>query len=167
MKIFRLFLLLLIPVLSSFAAHKYYLSVTDLVYDEEEKAIQMITRIFYDDLEDVLQERYDESILVDQTADQEKLDKYITKYFKAKVEIAINGESMPITYLGKEYEDDYVVCYLEVAGIESIRNFKIENTLLMDLFTEQKNMVHTNIFGKKKSLLLRDGNTKALLNFSE
>ncbi len=167
MKILRLLVFFMIPLLSSFAAHKYYLTVTDLVYDEEEKTIQMITRIFYDDLEDVLQERYDENILVDQTADQEKLDAYITKYFKAKVVIEVNGVSMPINYLGKEYEDDYVVCYIEVSDIESIRDFKIENTLLMDLFTEQKNMVHTNILGKKKSLLLREGNTKALLNFSE
>lgn len=167
MKILRLFLLLLIPVLSSFAAHKYYLSVTDLVYDEEEKAIQMITRIFYDDLEDVLQERYDENILVDQTADQEKLDKYITKYVKSKIVIEVNGVSEPLTYLGKEYENDYVVCYIEVTDVESIRKLKIENTLLLDLFKDQKNMVHTDVLGKKKSLLLRDGNTKALLNFSE
>ncbi len=167
MKIYRLLVFLMIPVLSSFGVHKYYLSVTDLMYDEEEKEIQMITRIFYDDLEDVLQERYDGSILVDQTADQEKLDSYIEKYFKAKVEIQVNGVSMPINYLGKEYEDDYVVCYMEVSDIESVRDLKIESTLLMDLFTEQKNMVHTNILGKKKSLLLRDGNTKALLNFSE
>ena len=52
--------------------HKYYLSVTDVVYDEQEKSIQMISRLFYDDLEAVLQERYDETIVVDATANQEK-----------------------------------------------------------------------------------------------
>ena len=49
----------------------------------------------------------------------------------------------------------------------SIETLEIENTVLMDAFTEQKNMVHTNILGKKKSLLLVDGNAKAVLNFSE
>ena len=167
MKIYKLLLVLLIPVFSSFCMHKYYLSVTDLKYNEEEKSIQMITRLFYDDLEEVLQERYDETILVDKTADQDKLDRYIARYVKAKLEIKVNGTLQEINYLGKEYEDDYIVCYLEVIDIESINELEIQSTLLMDLFTEQKNMVHTDILGKKKSLLLQDGNAKALLKFSE
>lgn len=167
MKIYKLLLVLLIPVFSSFCMHKYYLSVTDLKYNEEEKSIQMITRLFYDDLEEVLQERYDETILVDKTADQDKLDRYIARYFKAKLEIKVNGTLQEINYLGKEYEDDYIVCYLEVIDIESINELEIKSTLLMDLFTEQKNMVHTDILGKKKSLLLQEGNAKALLKFSE
>lgn len=147
--------------------HKYYLSVTDLKYNEEEKSVQMITRFFYDDLEEVLQERYDETILVDETADQDKLDRYIARYFKAKLEIKVNGALQEINYLGKEYDDDYVVCYTELSDIELINDIEIRSTLLMDLFTEQKNMVHTNILGKKKSLLLQNGNAKALLKFSE
>lgn len=167
MKIYKLLLVLLIPVFSSFCIHKYYLSVTDLKYNEEEKSIQMITRLFYDDLEEVLQERYDETILVDKTTDQDKLDRYIARYFKAKLEIKVNGKLQEINYLGKEYEDDYIVCYLEVIDIEFINELEIKSTLLMDLFTEQKNMVHTDILGKKKSLLLQEGNDKALLKFSE
>ena len=54
-----LFLVLVIPLLLSFTMHKYYLSVMDLEYNEDAKAVQMVTRIFYDDLEDVLNERYD------------------------------------------------------------------------------------------------------------
>lgn len=154
-------------VLMSFTIHKYYLSVTDVTFNEEEKSIQIITRVFYDDLEDVLRERYDESIVVDATADQKKLDTYINKYFTRKMKITINGEEKTLTYLGKEYEDDYVVCYIEITEISSIESFQIENKILMDAFSEQKNMVHTAILGKKKSLLLVEGNAKAVLNFSE
>ena len=167
MKVYRLLLVLLIPVFSSFCIHKYYLSVTDLKYNQEEKSVQMITRLFYDDLEEVLQERYDATILVDKNADQDKLDSYIARYFKSKLEIKVNSEVQKVNYLGKEFEDDYVVCYMEVSEIESIDQIEIKSTLLMDLFTEQKNMIHTDILGKKKSLLLQDGNAKALLKFSE
>ncbi|MEP0263875.1 DUF6702 family protein [Dokdonia sp.] len=154
-------------VFMSFTMHKYYLSVTDITYDEEAASLQIITRVFYDDLEDVLRERYDEKIIVDATADQKKLDTYIKKYLTRKMKISINGEEGVLTYLGKEYEDDYVVCYIEVTEISSLQTIEIENTILMDAFSEQKNMVHTNILGKKKSLLLIDGNAKAVLNFSE
>ncbi|GGG28341.1 hypothetical protein GCM10011344_31410 [Dokdonia pacifica] len=154
-------------ICTSFTVHKYYLSVTDIEYNKEEKSLQMITRLFYDDLEDVLRERYDETIIVDATSDQEVLDNFIKKYLKRKLKITINGEERTLSYIGKEYEDDYVVCYIEIADVSSIQRVEIENTLLMDAFTEQKNMVHTNILGKKKSLLLVDGNAKAVLNFSE
>jgi len=152
---------------TSFATHKYYLSVTDITYNKEEGSLQMITRLFYDDLEDVLRERYKEGLTVDETSNQEELDLYIRKYMNAKVIIKVDGETKTLSYLGKEYEDDYVVCYVEITGVDSLTTLEIDNTLLMDAFTEQKNMVHTDILGKKKSLLLVDGNAKAVLNFSE
>ncbi|MFC4636256.1 DUF6702 family protein [Dokdonia ponticola] len=152
---------------TSFTIHKYYLSVTDITYNTEEGSLQMITRLFYDDLEDVLRERYKEDLTVDETSNQEELDIYIKKYLKAKMIIKVNGEEKNLSYLGKEYEDDYVVCYIEITDITSLKTLEIENTVLMDAFEEQKNMVHTDILGKKKSLLLVNGKAKAVLNFSE
>lgn len=143
------------------------MSVTDITYNKEEGSLQMITRLFYDDLEDVLRQRYKEDLTVDETSDQEELDTYIKKYLNNKITIKVNGEAKTLSYLGKEYEDDYVVCYIEITNINSIETLAIENLLLMDGFPEQKNIVHTDILGKKKSLLLVDGNTKAVLNFSE
>lgn len=167
MRFYKLFLLLLIPVLSSFCAHKYYLSVTDLAYNEEQKAIQIITRLFYDDLETVLQARYDETLKVDAAQNQEKLDTYLTKYLNQKMKVSVNGTSQQLQFLGKEYEEDYVVCYIEITEVERIKSVEIKSTLLLDMFPEQKNMVHTEILGKKKSLLLQDGKTNAVLNFSQ
>jgi len=152
---------------TSFTIHKYYLSVTDMEYNKEAESIQIITRLFYDDLEDVLRERYDKTIIVDATSDQEILDLYIKKYLKKKFRITVNEEEKILSFLGKAYEDDYVVCYLEIKDVPSIQTIEIGNTLLMDVFTEQKNIIHTHILGEKKSLLLVDGNTKAVLNFSE
>jgi hypothetical protein len=167
MRVPKFLLIVLIPLLSSFYAHKYYLSVTELQYNEEENAIQIITRLFYDDLEAVLQERYEKSLKVNPDEDQEKLNKYLSKYITQKIGITVNGNTQNLNFLGKEYEDDYIVCYIEITGIEDIKTIEIQNTALMDLFEDQKNMVHTHILGKKKSLLLRDGKTKAVLNFSQ
>ncbi|MBV1924991.1 MAG: peptidase E [Dokdonia sp.] len=160
-------LLVFVPLLLSMAAHKYYLSVTDMEYNESSQSLQMITRLFYDDVQAVLQARYDETIVVDATEDQEPLDRYLTKYLNAKLKVAINGESQELLFVGKEYEDDYIVLYTEIEGVTSIKTLTIENTLLMDVFPEQKNMVHTEILGKKKSFLMEIDNPKGVLNFSE
>ncbi|RMB56367.1 peptidase E [Dokdonia sinensis] len=160
-------ILFLAPLFLSFGAHKYYLSVTDVTHNPEAESLQIITRLFYDDLEAVLQERYDKSIVVDATADQEKLDRYLQKYMRAKLEVSINGFEQEQSFIGKEYEDDYVVVYIEIENVATIHDVSINNELLMDLFPDQKNMMHTEINGKKKSFLLIKGNAKAVLNFSE
>ena len=147
--------------------HKYYLSVTDLNYSEETQSVQIITRLFYDDLEAVIQERYDTDVVVDATSDQKEIDRYLIKYFQKKMLITINGEQREMNFVGKKYEDDYVVCYLEIPDVNAIKNFEIESTLLMDVFPDQKNMVHTTIAGKKKSFLFTAANAKGLLNFTK
>ncbi len=162
----KFFILLFVtPLLLGASLHKYYLSVTDLTYDEESQSVQIITRLFYDDLEDVLQERYDRSLIVDATYDQNKLDRYLKKYLSQKMLITINDEKPDAIFLGKEYEDDYVVCYLEIPNVTLIKNIQVNNTLLTDVFPEQKNMVHTKIYGKKKSFLFTRENPKGLLKF--
>lgn len=160
-------LLLFVPLLVSVTVHKYYLSVTDLEYNEEAQSLQIITRLFYDDVEAVLQTRYDENIVVDATADQTTLNRYLTKYVKAKLKFTLNGAAQELLFVGKEYEDDYIVIYTEIEQVSDLKTLTIENTLLMDVFPEQKNMVHTEILGKKKSFLMEVDNANVLLNFSE
>ena len=160
-------LFIITPLLLAASTHKYYLSVTDVEYSKEAEAVQIITRLFYDDLEEVLKERYDDAIVVDATYDQETLDTYIEKYLAKKLLVTINGEKKTQTFLGKEFEDDYVVCYIEISNVKNISTLEIDNTILTDVFPEQKNMVHTSIQDHKKSFLLTRENPKGLLNFSE
>ena len=62
------------------AAHKFYVSVTNFKYVEEEQAFQITSRIFIDDLDDVLAERYGMEMYLDTPDEKEVSDKYIKKY---------------------------------------------------------------------------------------
>ncbi|MFD2828694.1 DUF6702 family protein [Leeuwenhoekiella polynyae] len=164
----KLILLLVVAVpLMAAGLHKYYFSVTQADYDATDHALKMVTRVFYDDLEKVFQERYDKSIKVDASYDQKKLDGYIKTYFEGKFIVRINGEKQPLHYIGHKDEIDYVVCFFEVTDIQNLKRIEIENTLLTDLFPEQKNVVHVKAGSEKKSFLLTRENDKAVLNFSE
>ena len=59
MKTKYIFLLLFIIPLLSFSAHKYYLSLTQIKYKSEEKAVQIIINVFMDDIELALNKDYD------------------------------------------------------------------------------------------------------------
>lgn len=147
-------------VLSSFTAlHKYYVSVTDVEYVKSAKSLQITSRLFIDDFEKVLQERYDASIKLD----HKNSDIYVEKYFKKKLLIEVNKIQKTYTYIGKEFDGDMLHCYFEVENISDIQSIKVTNKILMGLFDGQQNITHVNINNKKKSFLLMKDNTSGLL----
>lgn len=162
---FVLFLFLIFPYTSNESVHKYYLSVTDVQFNEESGTLQMITKVFYDDLEDALNERYEQNLVIDSASPQEPIDLYIKKYINQKLAIGVNGRDVELTVIGKEYEDDYVVIYIESEPVSKIEHLSFENKLLMDAYESQQNMIHFDVYTQKKSFVLNKGNTKAVLNF--
>lgn len=161
-------LILTLMLLFSFTTlHKYYLSVTNMQYSEKTDSFQITSRIFIDDLEEVLEERYGINAEL-ATSDEAKVSNaYIEKYFRAKFAIELNGEIAKYTFLGKKYEEDVVICYLELKNINftDLQSISIQNEILTDLFEEQQNVVHLKWKGQKKSFVLIKENNKGMLNF--
>lgn len=152
--------------LSFTVAHKFYVSVTNVVYSEKNESFQITSRIFIDDLEELLKERYGINAKL-ATADEAKIsDEYIKKYFKAKFAIELNGEIAGYTFLGKEYDNDVVLCYLELTDVNfsELKSISIQNEILTDMFEEQQNVVHIKWNGQKKSFVLIKENNKGMLN---
>lgn len=166
MKISKLLVFLItIPLLSFSVAHKYYVSVTDIEYVKEQESVQIVTRIFIDDFEKMLRERYDENITLDIGKDETQIDIYIQKYLSSKLKITINNAQHHFEFLGKEYDDDILFCYLEITEVSEINNFEIINQVLFDVFDDQQNLVKTKINSSRKSFMLIPQNDKGVLNF--
>ncbi|MFM1878766.1 MAG: hypothetical protein RLZZ241_1632 [Bacteroidota bacterium] len=146
--------------------HKFYVSVTHVEYAEASSAIQIISRIFIDDMEEILQERY--GIKAGLATDHESATAtgFIEKYLRAKMVVSINGLSTKFNYLGQRYERDLLICYLEIpaVAISNLRTLEVENKVLMDIFEEQRNLIHFKVQEHKKSVVLTTENTKAMLN---
>ncbi|NER12440.1 hypothetical protein GWK08_03230 [Leptobacterium flavescens] len=161
-------LILTLFLVFSFASmHKFYLSVSEVNYSEKDKAIQILSRIFIDDLEDVLEERYEIEPGLHTDRELEDIDRYIARYLKGRILVKINGEETPFNFLGKEYDNDVIKCYIEIPDVEmeDLNSLEIENTVLFELFEEQQNIVHFKIKKPHRSFILIKENAKGLLNF--
>ncbi|WP_109299843.1 DUF6702 family protein [Aquimarina sp. AU474] len=156
-----------VVILSSFTAHKFYVSVMQIEYNKEEQSLQIISRVFIDDLEEVLRKRYDDAIRLEVNKETVGAEEYIKKYFDQKINFLINGKEASFTYLGKEYEDDLIIFYLEIENISSLESLEISNQILMDLFEEQQNIVHVKKENNRKSLILEKRRDSGMLKFSE
>ncbi|MCB0457472.1 MAG: DUF6702 family protein [Flavobacteriaceae bacterium] len=161
----KIILLLIIPILTAANVHKFYVSTTKVEYVQEKQSLQIITKLFIDDIEDVLQERYNTSLGLATQKEAKEAEAFLKKYALQKFKIWVDGKEASITYVGREYEVDVVKIYLESEDISEFKNIEIENKMLFEISPEQQNIIHVKNKDSKKSLILDKENPKGLLNF--
>ncbi len=166
MKLIKLsFLILLFPLITAFSAHKFYVSITKIEYVADNNSVQIITKIFTDDMETVLSERYSRDIsLGTKRETQTDLD-LLQKYMLQKIKISINGKPAELKYLGQEYEMDMVVSYIEISDVKNLKSIEIANSTLIDIYPEQQNIVHFKTRDSRRSLILDKDEPRGVLNF--
>jgi len=125
--------------------------------------LQITSRIFIDDLNDVLFKKYKLKTHIgevnENSNDLELMDTYIHENFKIK----INGIFKTINYVQKERDGNVIVCYFNCKEISKIKVFEVQNTCLFDLNAEQQNIIHANLNETKQTLLLTSENFKGML----
>ncbi|MEO1217324.1 MAG: DUF6702 family protein [Bacteroidota bacterium] len=151
-------------LLSSFA-HPFYVSVSQIGYNAENKSLEIACKIFVDDLEAALESAGARELYLGLENERAGADEIIDNYLRKHLDIHINGEKVEGSFLGKEVIDDVIWTYIEFQEIAYPSEFSINNTLLLDEFEGQQNIVHVKVAGKEKSLRLFKGRSKDVLNF--
>ena len=153
-------------MIASTTPHKFYVSTTNIEYVAKKGSLQIITKIFIDDVEDVLQERYDSSISIATTKETERDIEYLKKYILQKLKVNVNGKPVKLDYIGREYDIDVANIYIEVTGITELHSIEVKNEILMDFFEEQQNIIHIKTPEMRRSFILEKNNPKDMLNFN-
>ena len=72
---------------------------------------------------------------------------------------------MKLRYLGKKYDKDQLVLFIEGENLEPFKKISITNAVLTDMFDDQKNVVNIKVKDEVKSLMLRRDADTDVLNF--
>lgn len=160
-------LLLLIPITLSFGIHKYYISYTKIKYVSTSKSLQITIKVFIDDIENGINKQFNIDSRLNTDREINNTEDFITKYIKDKFFITVNNQKKNYTFLGKEYDtsNNEMIIYLEVDSISNVQFIEIKNKILMELFSDQQNIIKLNINGKKKSLIQTQEDDKYMLKF--
>ncbi|MFZ0489191.1 MAG: DUF6702 family protein [Salegentibacter sp.] len=145
--------------------HKYYLSVTEIEYKSDQKDLQIISKVFADDFQKLLRKRYSDDIRLSRSQEEGDVKAAIEDYLKKKLQISVDGKPLELHYLGKEYDADEVVMYIEVEGVEPFQKISVKNLLLTDMFDDQKNVVNVTVGDQVKNLLLSRDQPQGSLEF--
>ncbi len=138
--------------------HPIHLSVSEINYNEKDKALQITSRIFLDDLELSIQNELNEKELDllepgKGRTTQQLINDYVTK----RLTIKLDGKIQKLNFLGFEREDPAVICYIEIENVKKFKSIEIKNDVIMETHHDQSNLVHVTYKGPVKSLrLVRD-----------
>ena len=159
------FIITIMIVFSSFALHKFYVSIYQINYAKEKKMLQITSRIFIDDMNVILEKEYHKKTFIGEKnqspGDIVLMKKYISENFSIKV----NGQQKTINFLSEELEGNVIICYYNITAISKIKTIEVKNTVLIDLNSEQQNIIQTTVSGDKQSLLLTDETIKGILKY--
>jgi hypothetical protein len=159
------FLLVLAFSISSFGVHKFYMAIYQINYAPEKKMLQVTSRIFVDDLDITLEKKYKKKFFLGTDKETAESIDFLKKYFAENFIIKVNGQTKTMNFLSKEMDGDVLVCYSSVKDISKINTLEIYNSVLIDCFIEQQNIVHVTAFGTKKSFLFTENSTKQVLKY--
>ena len=141
-----------------FFLHPIHLSVTEITYSEKDKAIQITSRIFIDDLELSIQKQLNQPNLdILEPKNGLTLDQMAQSYLNEHLKVKLDGKPREIKILGHEIEDVAVVFYIEIENVKKIKSMEVLNDVIMETHEDQSNIVHVTYKSPVKSVrLLRD-----------
>jgi hypothetical protein len=146
--------------------HPIHVTVTEIEYDEKAKALEIMMRVFTDDLESTIREKLNQPELDLQAPGNGKTtDQLIEDYLKDHFKISLDNKPQKLKYLGHEKESDALILYIEAPQVKKWKTIYVFNDILTDFHDDQSNLVHVNVRDDIKSLRLTRNTSGDKLTF--
>lgn len=142
-----------------FAAHPFFISLTEIRQNPDSKRLEIAQKLFWDDLELELNDLLGQSIDILNPKDKDKLNRQFEQYLLAQNQLTIADKNVMLEYLGYEIDEDAIWFYIQSEPVETLTSIEVKNTLLLENFDTQQNIVHVYFpgFSAPRSLLLGKG----------
>jgi len=145
--------------------HPLHLSVTEINHNSSDKTLEISCKLFTDDFEKVLAQNYKTKVDLINPVDRPAMEKLVNDFIQKHLAIKADGKSVQLSYLGYERDNDATYSYFQADNIGSAKKLEIINNILHELFTDQINMMHIVVGGKRKSIKLDFPEKEAVISF--
>jgi len=130
--------------------HKYYVSITEAAYNIKSQTFEVSIKFIGHDLEKTLSESGVPPLYLGIEKENPKADEYLEKYIEKKIHFVVDNKRLTFKFIGKEINnDDFIYCFLESEKIENPTKITIKNSLLTEIFSEQRNTVYVTVGDNK------------------
>lgn len=153
----------LITVLT--VVHPLHISVTEISLDEKENELEIMIRVFTDDLEQAIRSERKNPDLNLWSPGKTTTDKLAWEYLQPKFKLTSGGEVLNLKYLGHEKDEDVTVFYIQVQPMQKFETISVTNSIITELYDDQSNLINVTLGETTKSLRLMRSNPSGKLSF--
>ncbi|MBP9873084.1 MAG: hypothetical protein KBC60_03550 [Haliscomenobacter sp.] len=148
------------------STHAFHVSKAVVEYNTSEQAVQVSMHLFLDDLEAALKQTHPEPLYLCSDKEKPEAETYLKEYLNRHFRLVLDGQSKALNFLGKEPSEDLqgVWCYLEIPKTKAPKSIRVIHTALMEVYSDQKNIVHLSFPGNREwtCLLSKDHKEETL-----
>lgn len=160
-----LFLVGWTPREKSRSLHPLYISVVEVNHNAKDKTLEISCKIFTNDFETTLEKNYKSEVDLINPKDKAAADKWVRDYVSKHLSFKADGKAVNLSYLGFERQEEAIYSYFEADSIASIKKVDVNDSILHDFSTDQINIIHCTVGGKRQSTKLDYPNSSATFQF--
>lgn len=128
--------------LLSSPAHPVHVALTSIEYQKEQQTFDIKFKVFSDDLERAIAEKYNVALKLAQTDETPDEKTYLNKYIAESFKFIVNGDKkLDIIPYGKKLSDASIWLHYRSKCSVPIKKVYIYNTILMDMWVDQTDLV--------------------------
>ena len=151
-----------------FFLHPIHISVSEINYSEKDKALQITSRIFIDDLElSIRAERKEDELDLIEPKNGLTTEKMVSDYVLKHMAVKLDGKIQKLKFLGMELEEPALICYIEIESVKKFKTIEVRNDIIMETHDDQSSIVHVTYKGPVKSMRLQRSNPTGTVAFAD
>ena len=141
--------------------HPIYISVVEI--NSKENNLEIVFKIFRDDLEDGIKNNLGKNVSIDSQYKVDLNNKIIQEYLNAVTSIKVNNEKKELLFLNFILENERIKINTKINNNSIIDTIEIYNEILIDVFSNQKNIIFFNIYNQLNNDFLDKSKKKTVL----
>ena len=147
-----------------FPFHDFHVTHTTFHYNDESKSMEITIKVAIEDLEKSIENRYSNKLdsFLD-TQENKNIEKLIEEYFRNNLTLSADKNTQEYQWVGKELSNNLhdIYLYFEIPNYnkkENVESITIKNTLFLDLYSYQTNIVLIELIDRKYNLTFTTDN---------
>ncbi|MBI5218384.1 MAG: hypothetical protein HY958_05590 [Bacteroidia bacterium] len=144
--------------------HPVHVSMTNIEYVQNKKTFEITIKIFSGDFDEIVLKKYGVSMKLGQNDELKDCMKYINLYLGEHFSLEINKNKInnaTFEFKEKKLNEDCIWLYFDLKSDQKIKQVKVVNSLLCDLFSDQTNLLIITCNGEQKGFNLHEKDDSA------
>lgn len=145
--------------------HPFFVSMTDINFNNNTKELEVSVRIFTDDFENTLSRYHTGKVDILHPESQEQMNGFVNDYIQQHLQFVVNEGLVKMKFVGYEQQEESIWTYFEVENVNDVKKIKVFNDLLHDYSDKQINILHLRVNKNDQSYKLDYPKNTVSFNF--